>query len=92
MTAVVFTTCTVVTVLTIVLVLLFGSRMLFLAALSIGLNAWSLVTSERQGFVRSNQLRRAFEPARHFNAAQVLAVVIYIMALVGVVVFALLSP
>ncbi len=82
-TSVVFALCTGVTIASILLLFLLGRWALILLVLSVGFNIWSLLVSERRGFVRSNQIRRAHEPQRHFNAAQVLAVLAYIMIQIG---------
>ena len=58
---------------------MWGPWFLFLVAASLLFNVWALIVSERRGFVRSNQIRRAFEPNRHFNAAQVFIVSALIM-------------
>lgn len=91
MTSVVFGTCTVTSLLSIGLVLAFGHWSFAVLVLSVGYNIWALIISERHGFVRSSQLRRAYEPERHFNAAQVLTVVVYVMAQFGVGAYALLT-
>lgn len=91
MTSVVFGVCTVATLVSIGLVLALDSWVFVVLTAAIGFNVWALIVSERHGFVRSTQLRRAFEPERHFNAAQVLAVVAYLMAQVVAGAYALLS-
>lgn len=91
MTSVVFATCSLASLLSIVLVLLLGNLLLVLLALSVGYNVWALVVSERHGFVKTNQIRRAFEPERHFNAAQVFVIVVLIMVQVGTAAYALLT-
>ncbi len=72
------------------LLLFFGPWMLIFLLASIGFNIWALIVSERQGFVRSNQIRRAYEPQRHFNAAQVFTVVLCIMAQLGIGIYVVL--
>lgn len=45
----------------------------------------TILVSERGGFVRTRQMRRAYEPARHYNGFQVLALIILIMLQIGIV-------
>lgn len=52
-----------------VIVLPLGFLLLLLA--SVVFNIGCLVKSEQTGFVKTSQMRRAYEPARHFNTAQV---------------------
>ena len=53
---------------------------LTIVGLSILCNVAALVRSERQGFVRAQEMRRAYEPARHFNALQTLLIFTIILA------------
>ena len=64
---------------------------LILVVLSILFNIWSLLKSERDGFVKSSQFRRAYEPARHFNIAQVLIVMALLMLQFGLGAYVLLT-
>lgn len=90
-TNIVFVLNTVFTAITILLVLILGRWMLIGLLASIAFNVWALTVSERQGFVRSNQIRRAYEPQRHFNSAQVIAVVLYIMLQIALGAYVLLA-
>ena len=87
----VFWTATLFSLLSIALVLAVGPSLLFLLLLSALFNLWSVVQSERGGFVKTRQLRRAYEPARHFNVAQVFTVLLLVMAEFGVVTYVLLT-
>lgn len=91
MTSVVFAICSLVSLLSIALVLLLSDLLLLLLALSLVSNVWALVVSERHGFVKTNQIRRAFEPERHFNAGQVLIIVVLIMTQIGTTAYVLLT-
>ncbi len=46
---------------------------------------WTLRRSETRGFVRSGQMRRAFEPERHFSGVQTAALfgMLMLQAVVG---------
>lgn len=50
-----------------------------LLVLSVLFNVWALYQSERKGFVRAREMRRAYEPPRHFNRFQVLLITVLIM-------------
>ncbi len=54
-------------------------------------SVWSIWKSEHSGFVRTKQMRRAFEPARHFNSLQVLTLVVLMMAQVGLASYFLIT-
>ena len=58
---------------------------------SVLFSLWSIWHSEERGFVQSRQMRRAFEPARHFNGAQVLSLVVLIMAQIGLASYFLIT-
>lgn len=87
----VFWTATFFSLLSIALVLVVDQSLLFLILLSILYNLWSVIKSEHSGFVNTRQFRRAYEPARHFNVAQVFTVISLIMAEFGVGVYVLLT-
>lgn len=78
-TTIVFTTCVVLSLLSLGLAFVWGPWFIILIGVSVLFNVWALVVSERHGFVKTNQIRRAFEPNRHFNAAQVFIVSATIM-------------
>jgi hypothetical protein len=59
--------------------------------LAVVLNAWSIAKSERDAFVCSRQLRRAYEPARHFTPGQVLVVLVSTKVLFGLGTYVLLT-
>ena len=50
---------------------------------------WLLRRSETHGFVRSGQMRRAFEPERHFNGIQTMVLFGMLMVMTLVAAFAL---
>ena len=58
---------------------------------SVLFSVWSIWQSEQRGFVQSRQMRRAFEPARHFNGAQVLSLVVLMMAQIGLASYFLIT-
>ncbi len=62
----------------IVLVILFPDLALLLI-LPLLLNIWSIIQSERGGFVRAKEMRRAVEPPRHFNGFHVLTIIALII-------------
>lgn len=90
MTTVVFVICTAASLASVGLALWINGWAWLLLLGAIALNLWALITSERRGFVRSNQLRRAFEPSRHFNAAQSFTIIVLIMLQVGAGAYVLL--
>lgn len=57
---------------------------------SILFNLWSVRRSDRGGFVKSRQLRRAHEPARRFNGLQTFTLIVIVMCQVGIGTFLLL--
>ncbi len=59
---------------------------------SMVLSIWAIHKSDTTGFVRTSQMRRAFESARHFNLGQV--VLLFGLLLVQILIFAyvLVSP
>jgi len=65
--------------------LIFNNTPLFhmLLVVSIVFNGWCLYRSERSGFVHLREMRRAFEPPRHFNTLQIFTVVFLMMAQFG---------
>ncbi len=73
-TAVVFWSAFTLSVFSMGLLYVLGSLLLILLIISIAFNVWAVIKSDREGFVRSSELRRAHEPARHFNGAQVLVI------------------
>ena len=73
--------------------LLFAVDALSLALLvpSILLNVWSIRKNDQSGFVQSKELRRAYEPARHFSGMQVFVLTGLVMCQVGAGTYALLT-
>ena len=84
LTAIVFGLTLSFSMVTIVLLLLNKAPLyLVLLLVSIAFNSWSLYRSERSGFVRLKEMRRAFEPPRHFNTMQIFTVILCMMAQFG---------
>jgi hypothetical protein len=79
-TQTVFWSSIVLTLVSIGLAYMSGKVFLILLGLSIVYNLWALHKSDNEGFVKTNQLRRAYEPLRHFNGVQVLTVLSSLMA------------
>ena len=67
-----------------ILVVLSSQKYTFLLGLSLVMNVWSIIQSERNGFVKAKEMRRAFEPPRHFSGFQILVVILLILAEIGV--------
>ncbi len=88
LTYIVFWTAIVLTITTIALCI-WNEAYLPLLILSILFNVWTLFQSERNGFVRAREMRRAFEPPRHFNRLQVVLITLLVMgqSVVGLVVY-----
>lgn len=53
------------------LAVVLGAPGLLLVLASAVYTVWAVRKSDHKGFVKSAQMRRAFEPERHFGAAQV---------------------
>lgn len=68
-----------------------GEVFLAVIGLSVAFNVWSMLKSDREGFVKSSQIRRAYEPARHFNEAQTLVVMGLVMMQVGASAYAIMT-
>lgn len=47
--------------------------------------------SEQKGFVRTRQMRRAFEPPRNFNGAQILTIMMVVMVQIGLASYFLIT-
>lgn len=90
MTHIVFWCAVVLSMGSILMVLIF-QKYFFLIAISLLFNLWSILQSERNGFVKAKEMRRAFEPPRHFSGFQILILVILIVAEVGVGLLVLLG-
>gem|GEM_PF-6604615 len=59
---------------------LFRPQYALILAFAIFVNVWSIIQSERHGFVKAKEMRRAFEPPRHFNGFHIFIVVTLIIA------------
>ena len=55
--------------------------------LSVAYSLWTIRTSDTKGFVRTGQMRRAFEPERHFNGLQTLVLMVLLMVQIFVGVY-----
>jgi len=82
--------CVVICSMVSILVVLTFQQYIYLIGLSLIMNVWSIIQSERNGFVKAKEMRRAFEPPRHFSGFQILIVVLLILAEIGVGVVVLL--
>lgn len=71
--------------------LIFGKVWIPLVLASVLLGIGVVYKSEKEGFVKSKEIRRSYEPPRHFNSAQTLTVVLLIMVQIGVCAYALLT-
>ncbi len=60
-----------------------GPPYLALNALAALLIIWVLRINDRAGFIRSKEMRRAFQPRRHFNTAEVVLLIGLLMALIA---------
>lgn len=77
--------------LSIALPVLFGAPLLVLTLASFLFTIWTLRRSDGRGFVKSTQIRRAFEPARHFNGGQVFVLFTTLILQAGVAAYVLLA-
>lgn len=62
------------------LTVLLGDDVIVLLTVSTAANLAVLYRNEQGGFVRSRELRRAYEPARHLNAAQLITIFFAVVA------------
>lgn len=76
--------------LTTALPFVFGPALLVLTLGSFLFTIWALRRSDGRGFVKSTQIRRAFEPARHFNGAQMFVLFVTLIVQAGAAAFVLL--
>lgn len=52
-------------------------------AVSLFFNLWSLYRSDRGGFVKAKEMRRAYEPRRQFSGLQTFVLLLLVMSQVG---------
>ena len=90
-TQVVFWTALTFSLVTLALAFVLHPAWLAAVAASVGFNIWSLVKNERDGFVKTNQARRAYEPARHFNVGQVFLMMALVMIQLAAAAYILLT-
>lgn len=69
---------------------LLGPLALVLTLASFLFTIWALRRSDGRGFVKSTQIRRAFEPARHFNGVQTFVLFLTLIVQAGTAAFVLL--
>lgn len=74
-----------------ILVVLIFQQYVYLLAVSLVFNLLSILQSERNGFVKAKEMRRAFEPPRHFTGFQILILVLLIVSEIGVGLLVLLG-
>lgn len=79
-TQVIFWCTLVLTLVSIGLTAALQDSVFLLLVLSAVLNLAVLYRNERGGFVRSKELRRAYEPARHLNVAQLVVLFLGVLA------------
>jgi hypothetical protein len=87
----VFAGCVVFSLFALALLFLTGTPGVILVVASIIASVAAIIISERSGFARTSQLRRAFEPSRHFNSAQVGVLVLLAMAQLTALLYVLIS-
>ena len=90
-TRLVFGAAVVLSVLTIGLLMLLEEPLIPTVIASAAFNCWALVTNDRKGFSRSKEMRRAYEPERHFTSGQILFMIGLLMLQVGAVTYVLVS-
>ena len=90
-THIVFWGCLLLSIVGLLLVHKLGFKLTPILLVSIGLNVWAIVRSEQEGFVRTRQARRAYEPPRHLNGAQMMILVLLVMAELGIGIHAVLT-
>ncbi len=65
--------------------------LLVLTLASFMFTIWVLRRSDGKGFVKSSQIRRAFEPARHFNGTQTFVLFVLLVVQAAAAAYILLS-
>ncbi|NND71005.1 MAG: hypothetical protein HKN43_05450 [Rhodothermales bacterium] len=90
-TIIIFAAVIVLSLASVTLILVSGKDWLPIIGVSIVLAVFSIYKSEKDGFIRSKEIRRSYEPPRHFNSGQVLTIIVLIMAQIGVAAYALLT-
>ncbi len=82
-----FTLALVVGVVGLALALVAGPLGIVGTVVAMAFTMWLLRRSETHGFVRSGQMRRAFEPERHFNGIQTMVLFGMLMVMTLVVAY-----
>lgn len=59
---------------------------------SMGFATWAIIRSENKGFLRTSQLRRAYEPARRFTPVQTGSLLALVMVQIATVMYVLIAP
>lgn len=54
-------------------------------------NLWAVFTSDRTGFIKEKEMRRAYEPPRHFNPLQIFITLGMVMVQLGVAAYLLIA-
>ena len=75
--AVIFSVAATLSILALVALWLHQTDALPLVSLSLALNFWAVLHSDRRGFFRCRELRRAYEPPRRFSDVQSLALILF---------------
>ena len=90
-TALIFWSAVFLSLISLVLALVAHSFLSLLLVISAAFNLWCIRTSDRSGFVKTKQLRRAHEPARRFNSMQTFVLLGLVMCQIGVGTYALFT-
>lgn len=93
LTTIVFWTALFLSLVSCALAYLFADTAAWLIFLGVSLayNMWAILTSDRTGFIREKEMRRAYEPPRHFNPLQIFITIAMVMAQLGVAAYVLIS-
>ena len=92
-TAFVFWSAVFLSLVSLILPLVVHPLLASLLVVSVAFNLWCIRKSDRSGFVKTKQLRRAHEPARRFNGIQTFVLLGLVMCQIGVGTYALfMSP
>lgn len=78
-------------VISLALPLVFGPWGVVGVLVSMALSIWAIHKSDTTGFIRTSQIRRAFESARHFNIGQVILLFGLLLVQVLISAYALVS-
>jgi uncharacterized membrane protein len=88
----IFTAALLAALASIVLPFALGCVALLATLASMAFSIWAIHKSDTTGFIKTSQIRRAFESARHFNIGQVILLFGLLLVQVLVVAYVMIQP